>query len=257
MQFPVGEGDQITTVLLLAAGSGSRLRPLTDDQPKCLTEVDGIPILERLVRCLRLQGINRLVVVLGHQEHRIREFLGQRKEGLTIDYVVNPRYRTTNNIYSLWLARKKIREPFLLVECDLIFDASSLREMFHPDKIAVSDLQCWMDGTTVSIDQFRRVAAFGIGDNNAAGFNYKTVNIYSFSRATWLRVIQRLEQHISDGGAKDFYEVVLAEMVADGSLSFQAVFFDPKSWYEIDTLNDLDNAECLLRANGREQASSA
>ena len=76
--------------------------------------------------------------------------------GLTIDYVVNPRYHTTNNIYSLWLAREKIREPLLLVECDLIFEALSLRNMFYPGRIAVSDLQPWMDGTTVSIDHFGR-----------------------------------------------------------------------------------------------------
>ena len=81
MPLPDTESVQITTALLLAAGSGCRLRPLTDDQPKCLTDVDGVPILERLVRCLRQQGLNRLVVVVGHQEHQIREFLGRRRQG--------------------------------------------------------------------------------------------------------------------------------------------------------------------------------
>ena len=83
--------NQITTALLLAAGSGFRLRPLTDDQPKCLTEIDGIPILERLVDCLRQQGFKRLVVVVGYLEHRIRQFLGEWQDGLSIEYVVNPR----------------------------------------------------------------------------------------------------------------------------------------------------------------------
>ena len=119
--------DQITTALLLAAGSGFRLRPLTDDQPKCLTEIDGIPILERLVDCLRQQGFKRLVVVVGYLEHRIRQFLGEWQDGLSIEYVVNPQYRTTNNIYSLWLAREAVQEPFLLIESDLLFEASLLR----------------------------------------------------------------------------------------------------------------------------------
>ena len=82
--------DQITTALLLAAGSGCRLRPLTDDQPKCLTEVDGVPILERLVDGLCQQGFTRLVIVVGYLEHRIREFLGEWRDGLSIEYVVNP-----------------------------------------------------------------------------------------------------------------------------------------------------------------------
>ncbi len=69
MQLDDTESDQITTALLLAAGTGCRLRPLTDNQPKCLTEIDGIPILERLVDCLCQQGFRRLVVVVGYLEH--------------------------------------------------------------------------------------------------------------------------------------------------------------------------------------------
>jgi choline kinase len=103
----------VTTALLLAAGTGSRLQPLTLDAPKCLTEVGGIPILERLVNNLRAQGFTRLVVVIGHLGDRIQEFLQQHAADMQVDYVINPDYRTTNNIYSLWLARQQIREPFL------------------------------------------------------------------------------------------------------------------------------------------------
>ena len=65
---------KVTTALLLAAGVGTRLHPLTLDVPKCLTEVGGIPILERLVNNLRAQGFERLVVVIGHLGSRIQEF---------------------------------------------------------------------------------------------------------------------------------------------------------------------------------------
>ena len=105
----------VTTAVLLAAGRGSRLEPLTDDSPKCLTEIDGIPILERQVRCLRQLGVKRLVVVVGYLEHRIREFLEAWTDELRIDYIVSPLYRTTNNIYSLWLAREEVREPCLKI----------------------------------------------------------------------------------------------------------------------------------------------
>jgi hypothetical protein len=120
------------------AETGSRLRPLTDSIPKCLTEIDGRPILERLVTGLRQQGFKRLVVVVGYLEPKIREFLDGCAGDLSVEYVRNPIYRTTNNIYSLWLAGRAIQESFLLVESDLVFDARLLRGLLIPDKIAVS-----------------------------------------------------------------------------------------------------------------------
>ena len=104
---------RITTACILAAGTGSRLQPLTECMPKCLTEVHGRSILERLVSCLRAQGFKRLVFVVGHLEDCIRSFLELHAADLTIDYVSNPLFATTNNIYSLWLARNQLKEPFL------------------------------------------------------------------------------------------------------------------------------------------------
>ena len=154
---------RVTTALLLVAGTGSRLRPLTMEAPKCLTEVGGLPILERLVRNLCDQGIERLVVVTGHMGAHIRKFLDSRATDMQIDYIYSPEYRTTNNIYSLWLAREQIQEPFLLVESDIVFDASMLTEMLQPDKIAVSRIRPWMNGTTVAVGPGQRVTAFHVG----------------------------------------------------------------------------------------------
>ncbi len=237
----------VTTALLLAAGTGTRLQPLTFDAPKCLTEVGGIPILERLVNNLRAKGFERLVVVIGHLGDRIQEFLQQHAGGLRIDYVVNPVYRTTNNIYSLWLARQQIREPFLLVESDVIFAAHMLDDMLQPDKIAISRIHPWMNGTTVALGANRRVTAFhlsGVRDDIAR--QYKTVNLYSFSLYSWSKIEERLSRYVSEDRLGEYYEVVIAEMVADGTLCFDAVFFDADQWYEIDTMADLHAAEMLF-----------
>jgi choline kinase len=237
----------VTTALLLAAGSGTRLQPLTLDAPKCLTEVGGVPILERLVNNLRAQGFERLVIVIGHMGDRIQEFLQQHACDMRIDYVVNPVYRTTNNIYSLWLARQQIREPFLLVESDLVFEANMLDDMLQPDKIAISRILPWMNGTTVTLGAKRRVTAFhlcAVSDDNAP--QYKTVNLYSISLPSWSKIEERLSQYVSERRLGEYYEVVLAEMVADGTLCFDAVFFDADRWYEIDTKMDLRGAENLF-----------
>lgn len=246
---------RVRTALLLAAGTGTRLQPLTLNVPKCLTEVGGIPILERLVNNLRAQGFNRLIVVIGHLGDRIQEFLQQHAGDMQVDYVTNPDYRTTNNIYSLWLARQQIREPFLLVESDLVFETGMLDDMLQPDKMAISRMLPWMNGTTVELGgELRlkqRVTAFRMGDapcqdSSDPARQYKTVNLYSVSLDSWSKIEQGLSRYVSAGRLGEYYEVVFAELVADGALSFDAVFFDADRWYEIDTRADLRAAENLF-----------
>jgi choline kinase len=251
------DNGRVTTALLLAAGTGSRLYPLTESMPKCHTIVNGISILERLVTGLIRQGFKRLVIVTGHLEHRIREFLGTQIGSITIEYILSPLYKTTNNIYSLWMARERIWEPFLLVESDLIFDESLLHDMRSPDRIAVARMQPWMNGTTVTLKTNRRVKRFQNGSAEPSDeIKYKTVNMYSFSLTSWQRIKEQLDQHISLGRVNNYYETVLAEMVANGHLSLQAVSFDNKPWYEIDTLADLAKAEKLISAERHEKQQS-
>ena len=245
---PSGTCDShITTALLLAAGAGTRLQPLTDDRPKCLAEVCGVPILGRLVSCLVEQGFRRLVVVLGYRGEQIRDYLEWRAPELEIEFVECREYNTTNNIYSLWLAREHIREPFVLIESDLIFDSHLLGLMRVRDRIAVTGVQSRLLGTTVSIDEFGRVISFRVGaDPCATRLGHKTVNVYSLSMATWQEVVRRLDRRIAAGRVHDYYEVVFAEMVAEGLLTLQSVHFDDGRWCEIDTLEDLRTAEQLF-----------
>lgn len=243
----IANTTRVTTALLLAAGTGTRLRPLTLDAPKCLTEVGGIPILERLVDNLRVQGFERLIVVIGHLGDRIQEFLQQYAGELQIDYVISQDYRTTNNLYSLWLAREQIRESFLLVESDLIFEASMLDDMLQPGRMAISRILPWMNGTTVELGVDQRVSAFRMrGELCEDVHQYKTVNLYSISLDSWKRIEERLGRYVAAGRLGEYYEATFADMVADGTLCFDAVFFDPDRWYEIDTREDLRAAENLF-----------
>jgi len=246
--------NRITTALLLAAGTGSRLYPLTKSSPKCLTLVNEISILERLVNNLKKQGFKRLVIVTGYQKDCIMEFLGSQSGELSIEYIHSPLYRTTNNIYSLWMARAIINEPFVLFESDLVLNSSLLDNMVFPDKMAVAEMQPWLDGTTVSVNKSNQVTQFQEGTNNAySDVRHKTVNIYSFSLASWKGVVKRLNQYISEGSVNCYYETVFSEMVSDKSLKFEAVSFDHKPWYEIDNVHDLAEAEKLFPIKVKEQ----
>ena len=245
--------NRITTALLLAAGTGSRLLPLTQDSPKCLTLVNEISILARLIESLKEQGFKRLVVVTGHLQGSIEDFLGTKSDDMVIEYVHSPLYKTTNNIYSLWMARKIIDEPFVLLESDLVFDTTLLDEMIYPDRIAVAGIADWMNGTTVTINSGNDVIEF---QTNTLPFRdttkYKTVNIYSFSLGSWRAILKRLEQHISEGKVNGYYETVFSELVDEGVLSLQAISFDSMPWYEIDTIADLAEAVKLFPKRGVE-----
>ena len=250
----VNDNNRITTALLLAAGTGSRLMPLTSNTPKCLTLVNEQSILERLVINLKEQGFKRLVVITGYQENCIKEFLITISGNLTIEFVYSPLYKTTNNIYSLWMARDIINESFVLFEADLIFDVSLLDNMIYPDRIAISNILPWMNGTTVTVDSSQQVKSFykNTTPNNIEGAKYKTVNIYSFSLSSWRSIVERLNIHIEANNVNGYYEAVIGEMIEEKRLSLKGVDFDNKYWYEVDTLEDLKEAEQLFSSNTQE-----
>ncbi len=239
--------NRISTALLLAAGTGSRLFPLTKSSPKCLTLVNEKSILERLINNLKKQGFKRLVIVTGYKNECIMDFLGSHSGDINIEYIYSRLYRTTNNIYSLWMARNIINEPFVLFESDLVLNTSLLDEMVFPDKMAVAKMQPWLNGASVSLNKQNLVTKFHKGTTDTyTDIRYKTVNIYSFSLSSWRAIVKKLNQYISAGNVSCYYETIFSEMIDDKSLSFESVSFDHKPWYEIDTIQDLAKAELLF-----------
>lgn len=145
------------------------------------------------------------------------------------------------------MAREIMNEPFVLFESDLVLNTSLLDEMVFPDKMAVAEMQPWLDGTTVSVNNMNQVTQFQKGTTTTySDIRYKTVNIYSFSLLSWRAIVKKLNQYISEGSVNCYYETVFSEMVDDKSLTFESVSFDDKPWYEIDTMHDLAEAEKLF-----------
>jgi len=250
--------NRITTALLLAAGTGSRLYPLTKNSPKCLTLVNEKSILERLVTNLKQQGFKRLVIVTGYKKECIVDFLGDQTEGLSIEYIHNPLYNTTNNIYSLWMARTIINEPFVLLESDLVLETSLLTDMMYPDRIAVAKMQPWLNGTTVTLNSQNIVTQFQPGTTEPyRETRYKTVNIYSFSISSWKEIIKKMNQFISEGSVNCYYETIFSKMVEEKKLLLEAISFDEKPWYEIDTIGDLVEAEKLFPLESSREVACA
>ena len=234
---------------------GRRLGEKTKDNTKCMVEVNGVRLIDRLLGQLSSLHLSRVVIVVGYQRENLIRYIGHRYDDrLRIEYVENPVYDRTNNIYSLALAKDKMMEDdTLLIESDLIFSDRLFTMILQnpsPNVAMVAKYEAWMDGTVVRVDgdmnivNFISKQAFSYDDVDKY---YKTVNIYKFSRDfSRNKYVPFLEAYCQALGNNEYYEQVLRVItLLDGSdLKAQPVGSEP--WYEIDDVQDLDIAETLF-----------
>jgi histidinol-phosphate/aromatic aminotransferase/cobyric acid decarboxylase-like protein/CTP:phosphocholine cytidylyltransferase-like protein len=244
----------VRKAIILAAGIGNRLRPFTNHSPKCLVEVAGVPILENALCRLGEVGTKDVVIVIGHFGEIIRNRFGSTFAGLTITYIESKDYATTNNIYSLWLARSHLVEDVLLLEADVFFERAVLERLLSsgPGNLAaVSSHQSWMSGTVVKLSDENRVEAMFDSQQQGAAFDYssvfKTANLYLF-RGDFLRryFVPQLQAYIHSGDIDEYYESILHTLGHRGKTALTGVICDDLKWYEIDDESDRLAAEYLF-----------
>ncbi len=114
--------------LILAAGVGHRLAPLTDRQPKCLLPVGGRSLLERMLDALAAVRVAEAVIVVGHCQDQIRRVAGSRFGRLPVRYVENPEY-TRDSIRSLWVCRNELDRDSIIMDADVLFPTSLLQRL--------------------------------------------------------------------------------------------------------------------------------
>ena len=211
-----------------------------------------MPIIERLAQALDHNGVERLVIVAGYRAELIRDYLGESFGGIAIEYIVSPLFATTNTLYSLWLARDAVDEPFLLVESDVVFDEPLLAPLLRPDRIAVSRQLPWMNGTTVTLDasgMVERPLLTAPGRLRRALHrpdHFITVNITSLARDTWAEARERLDRHVAAG---PYRLLPRCRLCGDGRRRQLGAFgrdLPGRGWYEVDTPADRDAAELVF-----------
>ena len=246
-------------VIILAAGMGNRLGELTQNKTKCMVEVNGRPLINRSLDVLAKLKIERIVLVVGYQAAGLKNYLGDTYNGVPIAYVENSIYEDTNNIYSLYLAKKYLeQDDSLLVESDLIFDEGIIKAaLSFPEKdnvVVVDKYQSWMDGTVVELNKKNEITKF-ISKEDFDFSNkdncYKTVNIYRFSKEfSKKHYVPFLEAYCKSVGHNEYYENVLKVLAFLSNQKLNAVILDGNAkWYEIDDKQDLHNAETLFSEN--------
>ena len=240
--------------IILAAGMGKRLGEFTKDNTKCMVEVNGTRLIDRLLTQLSQLLLDRVVIVVGYKGQKLIDHIGNEYKGLKIEYVNNPIYDKTNNIYSLALAKEQMQEDdTLLIESDLIFDDSLFPLIVndpYPNLALVAKYETWMDGTMVHIDEERNIVNFVPKEaflySNINEY-YKTVNIYKFSKEfSKTKYIPFLEAYTKAVGNNEYYENVLRIITFLNSKELKALPITNEKWYEIDDKQDLDIAEALF-----------
>src|SRR3546814_19647980 len=104
--------------IILSAGNGSRLLPLTRDMPKCLVDVDGRSILDWQLRALAEAGVTNAAVVVGYRARRVQAHLDATAPPLPVDLVSNPLWRAARSLGSVWAASGQTDRAFVLSQRD-------------------------------------------------------------------------------------------------------------------------------------------
>ena len=244
--------------IILAAGTATRLQPLTNNLPKCLLPVGGRPILQRAIEQVAAAGIERIGLVFGFQADAIRGFVKKQFPSLRIRFSVNPKYASTNNAFSLLMAReffyagskeKKAESDLLLMDADIVFSPHLLPFFLgegSPNRIAVRVAGHHdEEEVRVKVDASRNVV--GIGKTTPLSDAYgESIGIEFFSSHAAQRLFEILEQRVRRGEGRDeFYEASFQAMIDQG-IRFKAVDVSSFSAIEIDTVEDLRVAEALV-----------
>lgn len=247
--------------IILAAGMGKRLKDLTQNNTKCMVKVNGVALIDRMLHQIEKQNVSRIVIVVGYEGQKLIDYISTLDIKTPIEYINNPIYDKTNNIYSLALAKEKLcEEDTLLFESDLIFEDSVLEALISDprDTLALVDkYESWMDGTCVKLSEDDSIEAFVPGKKfKFAEIKdyYKTVNIYKFSKHfSETHYVPFLDAYQSALGENEYYEQVLRVITMLDTPVIKAKRLNGQKWYEIDDIQDLDIAESIFTPDDDER----
>lgn len=237
--------------VILAAGMAKRLRPLTDERPKCLLTVGERTLLQRTVDAILAAGINELVVITGYRQQMIRDFLTNQYPDVTVHFIDNPDYAHNNNIFSLWLTRPFTEgKDFLLLDSDILFDPAILPLILKQEgsALALNRHELGEEEIKVIVDNENRVLEISkvCSIEQAIG---ESVGIEKMTADYSKALFAELQQMIEVEGLIDvFYEKAFERLIPQGH-TFKIVDTTDLFSIELDTVEDFENAKKLIPVN--------
>lgn len=235
--------------LILAAGFGKRLQPITNTIPKSMVEVNGTPLLVNALNNLVDCGIEKIGIVVGHMADYIRNYIGTEFRGVPVSYFENARYLETNNVVSLYQAIDFCKDDMLMLECDIFYNKEMLERLLGGRgdcSILVSPFNpLTMDGTVIEVEG-DSAKALVLGKWQEEGFDYtttrKTVNMYRFTKEFLDAYMPLIRWYVEYIGEDSYYEKVLGSLLFLKEFDVRIVEVPEEMWCEIDDADDLARA---------------
>ena len=232
--------------IILASGEGKRLRPLTDNLPKPLIKIGDKTILghqlDNLIGC----DITNIIITTGPFEDKIKEHVKEKYPDLNVAYMNNPKYETTNYIYSMWLTKGLIDDDIILLHGDLVFDKKLLERLINEkceNCVLVNRKIKPPEKDFKAVIENNRVVKIGVefyGENA-----FFSAPLYKFSKSDFLCWLDKIEEFIERGDTKSYAEDVFNKI--SDKIVLRPLYFDDEVCMEIDTEEDLEKANNLVR----------
>lgn len=232
----------VTKAIIMAAGQGTRLRPITYNKPKCMTRVAGQPILEYQLQVFEQAKISEVIVIVGYKHEVIEKYLSERKSKIKITVIHNPEFESSENIYSLWLAKDLLAETnFFLINGDIILPLTVVeqlkkeqinsiavqKEIFHEESMKV---KCDSKGYCGEISK-------QISPQDAHGVS---LEIYYFTCKNVGSLFRTIEETIAIFGKNVWYEKAINVFLQKHKIIPISVSVP---WLEVDDLADLSRGD--------------
>lgn len=236
--------------IILAAGVGSRVRPLTDNTPKSLLKVGGKPILERMISHITSVGIKDILIITGYLEDQIKNFVAEKFPHLNINFITNDKYQSTNTGYSLMLAKNFVNEDdFVKFDADVVFEKEILARLVNnPNSTCLSiDKNIHLDKEEVKVicDDENKVLKVGKKLNPKLSKG-ESIGIEKISKEAGKLLFEILTNLMKDeNNFNEYYDDSYTTLVEKGIL-FHAVDITGLKWVEIDTHEDFHRAAGLF-----------
>jgi len=225
--------------VILAAGLGQRIRPITNSIPKCLIEVNGKRIINYQLEILNKHGIQDVIVVVGYLQEQIRTLIGNK-----VTYVENPKYKESNSSYSLWLVKNTLSGDFIYLNGDLLFHESILKRLLDDSEgnVMATDQSMikWGD------DMFKANIKAGKILTLSKTMDPRKMSAVApgpvkFSKRGKKILFDTLEKIITQGDRTHWCYSVLSRIASE--IRLKSIDISGLPWIEIDTLEDLEMAK--------------
>lgn len=216
--------------ILLAAGMGIRLRPLTLDTPKSLVKVNGKPMLETQIQCLKEKGIEEIIVVTGHLHERF-DYI---KEKYGVKLIHNDKYDIYNNIYTMYLVKDYLPDSYV-IDADVYLHNNFINENVSKSTYFTGYKEGFKDEWILQFDENNKVHKIEVGDDKG----YILCGVSYWSQKDGEKIVEKLEKAIA---SKDFESLYWDNIVKDNLEQLEVYVQKIKSddCFEVDSLEDLE-----------------